>query len=255
MRIAYNNYIDALEASAISALSEDTTYPITNVQDQRLTTKWLSDDATTQTVIFDLGDTTACSIVAIVSHNCTPTGTVTLIGNDDIASGLTWVTSGESSAQTITYNAGMMVKFFTPLSNRYWKITFTGQEALGVRIGRIWLGDYITLSPASLNDFSVNLRTDDTVVYGRNRQKYAVPGSMWRKFDLSFPRTNASGISAIKTFYQTVGKHTSFIFCNFNDLRGYDLVEPCYCSVTDDIGFSHTTRQFYTYSLSFEEDL
>jgi hypothetical protein len=255
MRIAYNNYIDDLEASAISALSESGTYPVTNVQDQRLTTKWLSDEATTQTVIFDLGATTACSIVAIMAHNLTPTGTVTLVGNDVIGAGMTWEASDQSSVQTVTYNAGMMVNFFAPIQNRYWKLTFTGQEEEGVRIGRIWLGDYIDITPASLNDFTVTIKNDDTVVYGRNRQKYASPGATWRQFNLSFPRSSPTMVSAIKTLYDTVATHTSLVFCNFDTTRGFDLVEPCYCSITGEMGFSHTNRQHYSYDITLEEDL
>jgi hypothetical protein len=255
MRIAYTNYIDTLEASAISALSEDGTYPITNVQDQRLTTTWLSDEATTQTVIFDLGATTACSLVAILSHNLTSTGTVTLVGNDVIGAGMTWETSDQSSVQTITYNAGVMLTFFTPIQNRYWKLTFTGQEEDGIRIGRIWLGDYLSMSPASLNDFSVTLKNDDTVVYGRNRQKYASAGATWRQFNLSFPKSSPTMASAIKTMYDTVGTHTSLIFCNFDSLRGYPLVEPCYCSIVGELGLSHVNRQHYTYDITLEEDL
>jgi len=254
LRLAYNNFIDVLSSASIVASTEDTSYPVTNVQDQRLTTKWHSDDTTTQTVVIDLCATAACSIFAIISHNIASSVTTTVVGNDQIASGLTWITSDQSSVQTITYNADMMLSFITPLSNRYWKFTFAGlTEAL--EIGRLWIGDYIDISPSSLNDFQVTLMRDDTVVYGRNRQKYASIGSQWRKFDLTFPRTKSTAISAIQTFYETVGNHTSFIFCNFDSLRGYSLVEPCYCSVSGEIGFTHARQQFYTYSLTLEEDL
>lgn len=255
MRIAYNNFIDALESTAIAASSEDTSYPATNVQDQRLAVKWHSEDATEHTIIFDLGATAACSIFAVMSHNLTPTGTVTVVGNDDIASGLTWVTSGESSTQTITYNANMMVRFVTPISNRYWKFTFSGQTQNGIEIGRLWIGNYIDIDPSSTNDFQVIKKRDDIVVYGRGRQKYASVGDGWRRFELSFPRTAGTTLTAIQTLYDTVGNHSSFIFCNFNDLRTYPLVDPCYVSIDGEIGFTHTKRQFYTYSLSLEEDL
>lgn len=254
MRIAYNNFIDSISSASIMASSEDSSFPVTNVQDSRLTTKWHSDDATTQTVVIDLGATTSCSIFAILSHNIVSTGTVTVNGNDSIGSGMTWITSGESSTQTFTYNADIMLQFVNAIDNRYWKFTFTGQTAGSLEIGRLWIGDYINISPTSLDDFTVTLKTDDTVVYGKCRQKYASVGCQWRQFDLSFPKTNPSMISAIQTMYETVGKHTSFIFCNFDSLRTYPLVEPCYCSITNDIGFNHKSRQFYTYSLTLEED-
>lgn len=256
MRIAYNNLIDAGSSASIVASSEDISYPVENAQDQRLTTKWHSDDslASAHTVVVDLGATTSCAIFAVLAHNLATAGTVTVNGNDDIASGLTWVASGQSSTQTLTYNAGPMLSFISPISNRYWKFTFASQPS-AIQVGRIWVGNYIDISPASLDDFTVTKKRDDNVVYGRGRQKYASPGQGWRSFDLSFPRTAGTTLTAIQTLYDTVGKHTSFIFCNFNSLRTYPLVEPCYCSIADDIGFSHSSRQFYTYRIILEEDL
>lgn len=254
MRIAYDNFIDSLSSDSILASSFDTSYPLTNVQDQRLTTKWQTEDVTSATAIFDLGSTTECSIFAILGHDLASGGTVTVVGNDDIASGLTWVTSGESSAQTITYNANIMLSFVTPISNRYWKFTFSGQNEAGFSIGRIWIGDYISIDPSSLDDFTVTKKRDDIVVYGKNRQKYASVGNTWRSIDLSFPKTAGTTLSAIQTFYDTVGKHSSFIFCNFDSLRTYPLVDPLYGSIADDLAFSHKGRQYYTYALTIEED-
>jgi len=254
MRISYSNFIDPLSSTSILASSEDSSYKITNVQDQRLTTKWYSEDATTHTVVIDLGATAACSIFAIISHNLSTAGTVVVNGNDDISAGLIWTTSGQSSAQTITYNTDMMLLFVTPISNRYWKFTFSKQSQNGLQIGRLWIGSYIDISPSSLDDFTVNKKRDDIVVYGKNRQKYASIGNTWRQIELTFPRTKPSSMSSIYTFYDTVGKHSSFIFANFDTLRGYELVEPIYCSISDDMGFSHARNQFYSYSLTLEED-
>ena len=255
MRFAYNNYIDPLSSSSIVASSEDTSYLITNVQDQRLTTKWYSDDATSHTVVVDLGSSVACSVFAIMAHNLSSTGTVVVNGNDDIASGLTWVVSGQSSTQTITYNANMMLLFVSPITNRYWQFSFSGQDQNGLQIGRLWIGDYIDVTPSSFNDFTVEKKRDDVVVYGRNRQKYASTGNEWRRFSLAFPRTAGTTLTAIQTMYDTVGNHTSFIFCNFDSLRTYELVEPCYCSIDGNLSFTHTKRQYYTYALTLEEDL
>jgi hypothetical protein len=256
MRFAYSNKIDDISAASIIASSEDSSYPVENLQDQRLTTKWHSDDilASTHTVVVDLGATTSCAIFAVLSHNLATAGTVTVNGNDDIASGLSWVTSGQSSTQTLTYNSGPMLLFVSPISNRYWRFQFASQSS-ALQIGRIWIGNYIDVSPSSLDDFRVIKKRDDTVVYGRGRQKYASIGRGWRRFELSFPRTAGTTLTAMQTFYDAVGNHSSFLFCNFDSIRTYPLVDPCYCSVDGEVGFSHTSRQFYTYQLNLEEDL
>lgn len=255
MRISYNNFIDDVTAASIIASNEDSSYPVENVQDQRLTTKWKTEDGNSaQTVVIDLGATTACSIFAIMAHNLVSAGTVVVNGNDNILPGLTWTTSNQSSTQTITFNSGMMLSFVSPISNRYWRFSFSGQTA-DLEIGRLWIGNYIDISPSSLDDFTVTKKRDDIVVYGKNRQKYASVGNGWREIQLTFPRTSPTSLTSIFTFYDTVGRHSSFIFCNFDTVRGYELVEPLYCSIADDMGFSHARRQFYTYSLTLEEDL
>ena len=59
MRILYDNQIDALTTTGMTALTSATLYPISEVQDQRLTTRWRSTAATDQTVIFDAGGSVA----------------------------------------------------------------------------------------------------------------------------------------------------------------------------------------------------
>jgi hypothetical protein len=51
MRIIYDNKIDDLTATYLTALTEATGYPVTNVQDQRLGKIWKTDATSTQTVI------------------------------------------------------------------------------------------------------------------------------------------------------------------------------------------------------------
>ena len=55
MRILYDNKIDDLAASRITALTANPLYAATNVIDERLTTQWWSTAATSQTMIFNAG--------------------------------------------------------------------------------------------------------------------------------------------------------------------------------------------------------
>ncbi|MDD5651546.1 MAG: hypothetical protein PHF86_14220, partial [Candidatus Nanoarchaeia archaeon] len=55
MRIAYENIIDDLDGSSLTAVSEVPNYEITNIQDDRLSTKWIMDSsATAQSAIIEL---------------------------------------------------------------------------------------------------------------------------------------------------------------------------------------------------------
>jgi hypothetical protein len=61
-------------------------------------------------------------------------------------------------------------------------------------------------------------------------------------------------IDEILDLIDRVGFHSSFIFCNFDTIRNYEIVEPCYVSITGAVGFSHTNRLRFKYTLSIEED-
>ena len=148
--------------------------------------------------------------------------------------------------------------FFEGGSYRYWRYTLndaTGGNSY-ISAGRLWLGDYFDFDPASLENFRVTKVRSDTVTYGRGRQKYATEGVGWRRFSMAFPRTSEGGstLTNVQSLIDTNGRHSSWIFSNFNVRRDYPLVEPVYVSFDDDVTFSHTTRQRYTYTMSFTED-
>lgn len=254
MRIAYTNYYDL--AQYITPSSTATGYSILNTQDERLTTVWKSDSATTQTIIVDLGAAYSITTFGVLGHNLVATGT-SVIGNSTVGgagtSAMTWITTGQSSAQIITYNAGAMVKFVSPMTYQYWKFTFTGLTS-PLQIGRLWVGTYLQVDPSSLLDFTVTYKNDDVVVFGKGRQKFATKGVTWREFNFSFPESSHTMVSAIKTMYETVGNHSSVIFCNFDDLTDYALVLPCYCSIDGELAFQHSERMRFKYSLKLLEN-
>lgn len=251
MRVAYVNIIDNLVAADFTVVGTATGYAITNVQEQRLSVRYRTLTPTAQSVIMDFGTAQTVTTAAILGHNISSSATassVVLSGSND---GSTW-----SSITTITRNANAMLKFFATTTNQYFK--FAIDDPLNtdgyIEMGRLWLGTYETISPSSTNDFTVTKNNSDIVTFGKNRQKYATPGETWRTFEMSFPPTGGSALTVITALYDAVGKHDSFLFCNFDSVE-YELVLPCYVSITDDIEFSHTTRQRYEYSLTMEENL
>lgn len=170
--------------------------------------------------------------------------------------------SGSSIIQhTMSWDEDMILTFLdSKVKRQYVKFSINdpGNEAGTISIGRIWIGDYLDVSPSALLNFTVTKKRSDRRIYGRNRQKWAEEGVGWRQFDLSFPRSSASGptsmIAKIARMYDTVGLHDSLIFANFDTVRDYEIVEPVYCSITTDLTFTHTRRQRYEYRLSLEED-
>ena len=246
MRIAYTNLVDS--ASAFTAI-EATGFPIENVQEQRLSVRWRSQAATAQTVVIDLGTAQTVTTAAILGQNISASAsTISVLSCADAS---TWSTIG-----TLVHNADAMLLFFTSTSERYWEFSIDDPlNADGyIEVGRLWLGDYVTISPSSLLDFTVVKRRSDMVTFGKNRQKYAVPGEDWRRFEMSFPPTGGSALTAVQTMYDTVGNHSSVIFTNFDTDYSYPLVYPVYASIEGDISFEHDKRQKYSYSMVLEEN-
>jgi len=249
MRIAYNNLIDDLVLADFTASTQATGFPITNVQEQRLSVRWRTTSPTAQSVIIDMGSAVSVTVAALGGHNLSASATTTIAGGTSA--------SVFTTAVSITRHADLMLSFFASKTYRYWRLSITDPTNTDgyIEVGRLWLGTYITVSPSSLLDFRVTKKRSDMVTIGKNRQKYASAGEGWREFGLSFPATGATTLSAIQTMYDTVGNHTSMIFCNFDTDVSYPLVYPCYVSVKGDIAFQHDKRQRYTYGLTLEENL
>jgi len=249
VRIAYDNEID--NASTITAGTELSGFEIDNVQDQRLGTIWASSTATTQTVTITYASTTATSIqtLAILGHNITTACTVTVSGNSEAS----WGSPAFTTTLTVLSDYKPIVKYLDDaLQYKYWQFAFSGQASL--EVGRLWQSGYIQITPSSTLDFSVVKKRSDIVIYGKHRQKFSDEGVGWRQVNLSFPPTATTTLELVQTCIDTVGNHSSFIFCNFDDIRDYEIVEPLYGSFVGDVSFSHTIGVKFSYSLTIEED-
>jgi len=278
MRIAYRNLIDELEVSDITVNSVISDYPILNLFDERLSTKLRSSAVSALTITIDARDFVDEQIntFAILGHNLTSSASIILDMN--IADSWPGFTS-----QTIIWNEDTILKYFPTIDTDAdillcetgdTLITESGDTIVSeygycyfqirindasnpdgyIEIGRIWLGTYLQVDPSSLLDFTVTYKNDDVVVFGKGRQKFATKGVTWREFNFSFPESSHTMVSAIKTMYETVGNHSSVIFCNFDDLTDYALVLPCYCSIDGELAFQHSERMRFRYSLRFVEN-
>jgi len=278
MRIAYRNYIDSVSAGSIIASATDTGYEVSHIQDQRLSYPYRT-TASTATITIDLSSLSEAEIstLAILGHNLSSSASVVFdFNNTDSWPG--------QYQETLTWNEGIILKFLTGYvdtdadyliseAGAYmiseagsFVITSSGYQYCQVQIsdptntdgyiqiGRVWIGNYLTINPSSLLDFKVTKKRSDVVIYGKDRQKFAVPGVGWRRIELSFPRTESAMVDSIFAMYKEIANHKSVIFCNFDTIRSYKIVEPMYCSIDGEIGFKHISRMGFQYQINFEED-
>jgi hypothetical protein len=272
MRIAYGN----LANSVISATTATSPYVYANLENDRVASKYRTSTLSSVATVIDLGsysDPVEC--VAVIGHNLSSSATVTF--------GFNSVNSFPgATSQTVTYNSGMMLKFFTMPSSealttetpeylltedgdrltteynyRYCQVGVTdaANPDSFIEFGKVWCSPYVTVDPFSLLGYTVSMVSGDVMYHGRGRQKYAITRDSWRRFELSFPESAYSMVEMIETMHDAVGNHSPVIFANFDDLRGYALVEPCYCSIDGDVSFKHSERMRFAYSLAMEEEL
>ena len=280
MRIAYNDIISKLDSSKLTCATVNPNYPISNVQDQRL--GLCSMMASTSSIIIDFtGHGYKINTIALLGHNLDSSATISVAFNyiND------W--TNPPVTHTLSYNNGIILKFidtpvyvgtteienandFLTTENDDYLTTETGDFIIRqdkyafakvsitntntIQLGRIWMGDYLQITPSSLLDFKVTKKRSDINIYGKDRQKISIPGVSWRRIELSFPVTSNDMINNVYTMYKTVANNKSIIFCNFDTIRGYPLVEPLYCSIDGSITFTHNESMKFTYSLNLEED-
>jgi hypothetical protein len=244
VRIAYENYIDSATMTVLP--SADANYPLSNIQDQRLSTIWKATSITAQTIFIDLGSAKAVNTCALMAHTVSTASTVIISGGAS--------STADTVSTSVSYNSGIMLKFATMGTYRYWKLSLTSNSVL-LQAGRLWLGNYITIDPSSLLNFQIIKHRSDNVFHNNTRQKYASPGNKWREFQLSFPPTDETMLKTISTMFDYSRNCNSLIFCNFDTDRSYQIVEPCYCSISGDLQFKQSDRSKFDWSLSLEEEL
>ena len=255
MRVIYGNFVDDL--TSITASNENSEYPVTNLPDPRLTTLYKS---TGNSVTISMEGTKipiTPLAIALLGHNLSSSATITFQISEDVD----FLTTID---ETLTWNEGIILKFLDYSGSisessdyKYYRIVISDPLNSDGYIGlsRIYLSGYLNITPSRLLDFSVTVRTSDRNIYSIHRDKFAIEGKTWRVFDLRFPASDKDMINSVSDFIDTVGLHTSFIFCNFDSIRDYPIVEPCYCSISNDVEFTHKDYMRMSYNLSLEEDL
>jgi hypothetical protein len=247
-----------------------------NLGNDRIASKYRTAELSTVSIIFSLGahhDT--MSAVALVGHNLSSSATVTFSFNaTDSWPGAT--------TQTVAFNSGVMLTYFTSFTPEYFTtetpdylVAETGEHLVTsydypyakvtisdptnadayVEVGKVWISQSVSVSPSSLLDYTVELKSGDVVYHGRGRQKYGITRDPWRRFELSFPESGYDMIEQIEAMHDDVGNWSPIIFANFDSLRGYSLVEPCYCTIDGDVSFRHSDKMKFAYALAMEEEL
>lgn len=152
MLIAWLNKADA---ALISTDSEIATLPASNVQLAHVAKQWRTlPGVTAAYLIFDMGSSIACDVVAQLGTNLTPSGTVRVRASDAdplVVSSLLRDTGALTGAAKAGY--GAIYKSFTTATARYWRIDLSDPAVAegNLRVGRAFLGPSWTPSDGSMS--------------------------------------------------------------------------------------------------------
>lgn len=251
MRFMYSNTVDG---GTLTESSEQYGYEAENLQDTRLSNQWRTIVCTSaENVLIDMAAAISCDTVLIAGHNLTSAATVQLLADSSATDVLN--PSAAALVETITYREDVLAKFFTSASYRYWnlRVTDTANSDGCLKIGRLFVGEYMEPDPNSLYNFTVIDKRNDLVSYSPGREVFAQEGVGYREFNFAFPPTGEATLSKIRTMYSTVGKHKPLFFMNFEDLWTYELVLPVYCMIGSDPKWRRRSGNRWSYGMKLVE--
>ena len=246
MRILYSNLWDLY---TLTESQEDANYPVENTQDTRLVKVWRTDTASASTIVLDAGTglTITADSCAVINHNFSGSSETRIQAHASDS----W---GTPSVNTVvTYRAGTMVLFFTSAAFRFWRFSFddTTNADTFYEVGRLMLGEYLQVDPSSLIEFPEKHIRNDRVAFSRSNQHYADQGSGWKELSYQFQDSDDTMKGKVETMWNTVGKFKPLLLMNYDTT--FSVIEPLYCSVVDDIIFTHKKYDRWDYSLSLRQ--
>lgn len=140
MILAWNNRGDL---ATLSAGSEISTLPGSNVQQEHLSQQWhTATGVKSSYVIFDLGSALSCSIVAVLGTNLTSSATIRIrasTADPTVVGSLLYDSTLVSAGVNSDY--GAIYKSFDAVSARYWRLDLADATVPdNLEIGRVFLG-------------------------------------------------------------------------------------------------------------------
>lgn len=213
MRIGYVNLIDA---AALTASSSATSFPVTNLQDSRMTRKWKG--AASGATTINVGTSALTATMACVNaHDAVSGDTIELLGYSD---------SGRTSlSTTITFdiNAYGTAEIFTSAS-LYWRFRFNTASAISV--GGLFLGTHL-IAPAYEIGHSVTEISASEFSLSKTRQLYGLNPLFYREASYLLPSVTWDEKDDLTELFLAVGNSTPFYLLQYPDRQ--DLRRVFYC--------------------------
>ncbi len=172
MLIAWDNLADS---AALSASSEQASAPGANVQIVHLSRKWVAvEGVNSASLVFDMGSSVACGILAVLGANLTATATLRLRASDADSTGA----AGDKYDSTLI-NAGAKAGYgaayhwFAAATARYWRLDLADASVTTLEVGRIFLGPKWTPADNQSYGWQVTPLDESKVTESYGHQSFA----------------------------------------------------------------------------------
>ena len=239
MKILWNN--TAVDAT-LSATTEDSDYPVENIQDVRTKKVFRSTDDAAERIVF--AGTATASYCVIINHNFSSSATIKIEGNDSDSWG------SPSLSETMTYNSGMIVKSFTEATYDYWSIYVDDNNSDGyIEIGFVFIGTYLRM-PKMKRDQSIPKSVNSYQQVGQGGQVFGGINYHYREFDVNFKFLTNTQRHNIVSMFSTVGDVTPIILIPWTDR---DFENYMYAIINQKtINFERTDSQNYPWETNMK---
>jgi hypothetical protein len=136
--IAWDNKADA---ATLTAGSEISTLPATNVQNEHLSKKWHTDGVNSSNLTLDMGSSVACALLGVLGTNLTAAATLRLRASDtDPTATSSLLLDTGTIAAGVKAGYGAAYKSFASTTARYWRLDLTDTSLSNLQVGRLFLG-------------------------------------------------------------------------------------------------------------------
>ena len=216
-RFLYSNLVDS---ATITAITESVTLPASNVaHNLRSRVYRTGTTVATERLVFNMGSAKSVTCVVLLDHTLTSGDSgIKLMGNSSDS----WGTP--AFTQSLTWDSGPIVAFFSSQSYQYWAVEFTKSAASETRdIGRIFIGTYYELVQ-NIGREGLQIQQVDLSKVGRavGGQTYSDVRSIYDKISLSIDMMPHAQHEQLRTIVNSVGKHTPFFLSIDHDTEPQD---------------------------------
>ena len=248
MIFLYDNLFDS---ATLTASTEDSSFPATNLQHSFKTKVWTTDNAGTANLVIDYGSATSVTAVVLIGYDWgSAPGTLDMEFNATDAWGapsateaLTWVADPDAYG-----NVNVIIKTFSALNYRYNRLNVVHAPG-DWNLGRIFIGNYFEPTRTYRDHYEYPIIDPSYIQQTVSGQKHVDEITKYRRKSVEFFIETYAQMRLFQTLFNNAG-YGKDIFASF-DYSNYPNNDTLYGKiVSSKISYKNL---YWSATLTFEE--